>query len=249
MQRIFMLKLQNLSKSFNSNEALHDLSVTVSPGEILGLLGANGAGKTTTLRLASGVIAPDKGTILINGHNIETHPIEAKRTLAYLADQPAFFRNLTCWEHIQVTAKIFELSNWKSKAEELLVKFEIIDKRDALPSELSKGMRQKLGLVNAFIHQPQLYLFDEPMTGLDPNAINNLNHLIVEVSKAGAAVVLSSHLLSYLEQVCTKTLVLKKGKRVLYGTIAELKAKYPEIGSDASLEEIFIHITKEKTEL
>jgi ABC-2 type transport system ATP-binding protein len=239
-----MVKIENLSKSFEKTEAVVDLSFEVRAGEVLGLLGPNGAGKTTTLRSIAGVLKPDKGSITLGGFDLSKSPIEAKALLAYLPDQPSFFDNLTCWDHIRFVASVFKVSDYEKKGTALFDRFELAEKKNALPSELSKGMRQRLGLICSLLHSPKVILFDEPMTGLDPRGIRTLNEVIQEESRRGTAIVLSSHLLSILEEVCTKVLVVDHGKSRLYGTLEEVRSKSGELKGNASLEEMFFYATK-----
>jgi ABC-2 type transport system ATP-binding protein len=239
-----MVKIEGLSKAYKSTEAVSDLTFSVGPGEVLGLLGPNGAGKTTTLRSIAGVLRPDKGFISVGGFDISKSPIEAKALLAYLPDQPSFFDNLTCWDHIRFVAQVFSIADYETKAQRLFERLELTEKKKAFPSELSKGMRQRLGLICSLLHSPKVILFDEPMTGLDPRGIRTLNEIILEESKRGNAVILSSHLLSILEEVCTKVLVIDRGKTRLYGTIEEVRAKSKDLLGNASLEEMFFYATK-----
>ncbi|MGZ3695087.1 MAG: ATP-binding cassette domain-containing protein, partial [Bdellovibrionota bacterium] len=153
-----MLKVESFSKSFKNTDAVTSLSFTVLPGEVLGLLGPNGSGKTTTLRAVTGLIRPDSGRIFVGQFDVQNSPIEAKRQLGFLSDQPAFFDSLTCWENICLLAKIYSTTNWESRAKALFEKFELADKRDSYPSELSKGLKQRLGLIGVLLHNPKLLL-------------------------------------------------------------------------------------------
>ena len=240
-----MVNVQGLSKTYRKLVAVSDLTFNVRSGEVLGLLGANGAGKTTTLRSVAGVLRPDQGSVEIAGIDIAKSPLEAKRLLAYLPDQPAFFDNLTCWEHIRFVASVHSVSDFEAKARALFRRLELDSKMNDFASELSKGMKQRLGLICALLPSPKVILFDEPMTGLDPKGIRTLNEIIHEEAAKGAAIILSSHLLSILEEVCTKVLVMDHGKSRLYGTLEEVRAMSKGLGSEASLEEMFFYATKE----
>jgi ABC-2 type transport system ATP-binding protein len=180
------------------------------------------------------------------GRTKATNPVEAKRILGYLTDQPAFFDNLTCWEHIRFVASVHSISDHEPKARALFDRLDLTEKLDAFPSDLSKGMRQRLGLICCLLPAPKVILFDEPMTGLDPKGIRTLNDIIREEAKRGTAIILSSHLLSILEEVCTKVLVLDRGRSRLYGTLDEVRAMSKELGKDASLEKMFFYATNEK---
>lgn len=240
-----MLKVSNLNKTFKKSNAVDNLSFEVMPGEVLGLLGPNGAGKTTTLRAIAGVMNFNYGEITIGEHCIQDSPIEAKKQMAYLPDQSAFFDNLTCWEHVRFVASVYQVADYETKGRALFDRFELTDKINEFPSELSKGMRQRLGLICALLHSPKLLLLDEPMTGLDPKGIRTVNEVIREIAAAGGSVILSSHLLSILEEVCTKVLVMDHGKSKLYGTIDEIRTKTKDLAKDASLEDMFFHATKD----
>ncbi len=240
-----MLKVANLLKTFKKSNAVDHLSFEVMPGEVLGLLGPNGAGKTTTLRAIAGVMSFDKGEIAIDNHSIVNSAIEAKRRMAYLPDQSTFFDNLTCWEHVRFVASVYKVEDYENKGRALFDRLELTEKINEFPSELSKGMRQRLGLICALLHSPKLLLLDEPMTGLDPKGIRTVHEIIKEISAAGGSVILSSHLLSILEEVCTKVLVMDHGKSKLYGTVEEIRSKVRELGKHASLEDMFFHATKD----
>jgi ABC-2 type transport system ATP-binding protein len=238
-----MIAVDRLTKSFRNLQAVKELSFTVQPGEILGLLGPNGAGKTTTLRSLAGVIRPESGTISIGGLNLTQSPIQAKQMIAYLPDQSSFFDNLTCWEHIQFVAEVYQIKDFQPLANQLFDRFELADKKNKFPSDLSKGMRQRLGLISAFIHNPKVLLLDEPMTGLDPKGIRTVNEMVKEAALRGASIILSSHLLSILEEICTKVLILNHGKSLLYGALEEIRAESKKLNRDASLEGLFFHAT------
>jgi ABC-2 type transport system ATP-binding protein len=239
-----MIKVDGLFKSFYKKGAVTDLSFSVQPGEVLGLLGPNGAGKTTTLRAIAGIMNPDRGAISVGGFDITKSPVEAKSLLAYLPDQPVFFHHLNCWEHVRFVANVFGVPNYEEKARKLFERFELTEKIAAFPVDLSKGMKQRLGIICSLIHSPKAILFDEPLTGLDPRGIRTVNEIIREESERGTAIILSSHLLSILEEVCTKVLVMDKGQCRLYGTIEELRSMTKDLKKDASLEEMFFYATK-----
>src|ERR1700742_623010 len=152
----------------------------VMPGQILGLLGPNGAGKTTTMRAICGVIPPTHGQLLVAGHDIVRDPIPAKRQLAYVPDDPRLFDSLTVWEHLVFIASAYRVNDFQPRAEQLLGQFELTEKRDALASELSRGMRQKVAICCAYLYQPKAILFDEPLTGLDPRGIRTMKSSVLE---------------------------------------------------------------------
>jgi ABC-2 type transport system ATP-binding protein len=215
----------------------------VRAGEVLGLVGPNGAGKTTTLRSIAGIIPPNAGRVQIAGHELATDPIGAKRELAFFPDEPRLFDYLTVAQHLAFVARIYGVENHEAIAQPLLEEFEIADKADKLPGELSRGMKQKLAIACGLLHAPQVMFFDEPLTGLDPLGIRRMKNSIVQRARAGAAIVLSSHLLHLLEEVCTHVLILKRGTKIADGTISEVSAQFSNGEADVSLEEIFIRAT------
>jgi ABC-2 type transport system ATP-binding protein len=176
-------------------------------------------------------------------------PLQAKRALAYVPDDPRLFDALTVWEHLQLTAAIYEVSGWKERAPVLLRQLELEEKREALCQDLSRGMRQKVAIACAFLHTPQVLLFDEPLTGLDPRGIRTMKEALVQQARAGAAVILSSHLLSLVEDLCTHYLILRRGERVFLGSIAEARAAFTDLKGDASLEDLFFHATEREPAL
>src|SRR6266550_4184870 len=195
-----MIEVQGLTKSYGSVAAVGDLSFSVAPGEVLGLVGPNGAGKTTTLRSLAGIVRPAAGTIRIGGHDME--------------------RRLPA----------------------LLQELELSEKAKALPGELSRGMKQKLVIGCGLLHDPSALLFDEPLTGLDPAGIRRMKQTIRERAQQGAAVVLSSHLLHLVEEICTRVLIMQRGRKVVLGTIEEILTERPDLRG-RSLEDIFLTLT------
>ena len=237
-----MIEVENLTKLYGELVAVDALSFRVSPGEVLGLVGPNGAGKTTTLRSLVGIVRPTRGTITIGGHDLERDPVAAKRLLAFMPDEPHLFDYLTVEEHLRFTARLYQVSDVERRLPALLGELELAEKAGALPAELSRGMRQKLVIACGLLHDPQVLLFDEPLTGLDPAGIRRMKQTIVERARAGAAVLLSSHLLHLVEEICTRVLILDKGRMVAIGTIDEILAGRPELAGK-SLEDIFLALT------
>lgn len=238
-----MIEVSGLGKHYGSFVAVRDLSFTARPGEVLGLVGPNGAGKTTTLRSIAGIIPPSTGKITIAGHDLLTDPIGAKRALAFFPDEPRLFDYLTVRQHLAFVARIYGVDNHESLAQPLLEEFEMTDKADQLPAELSRGMKQKLAIACGLLHSPQVMFFDEPLTGLDPLGIRRMKNSILQRSRAGASIVLSSHLLHLLEEVCSHVLILKQGARIAGGTLAEVSAQFSNGEANVSLEEVFIRAT------
>ena len=237
-----MIDVSDLTKLYGELVAVDALSFRVSPGEVLGLVGPNGAGKTTTLRSLVGIVRPTRGTITIGGHDLERDPVAAKRLLAFMPDEPHLFDYLTVEEHLRFTARLYQVSDVERRLPALLGELELAEKAGALPAELSRGMRQKLVIACGLLHDPQVLLFDEPLTGLDPAGIRRMKQTIVERARAGAAVLLSSHLLHLVEEICTRVLILDKGRTVAIGTIDEILAGRPELAGK-SLEDIFLALT------
>jgi ABC-2 type transport system ATP-binding protein len=237
-----MIEVRDLTKLYGELVAVDALSFRVSPGEVLGLVGPNGAGKTTTLRSLVGIVRPTRGTITIGGHDLERDPVAAKRLLAFMPDEPHLFDYLTVEEHLRFTARLYQVADVERRLPALLGELELVEKAGALPAELSRGMRQKLVIACGLLHDPQVLLFDEPLTGLDPAGIRRMKQTIVERARAGAAVLLSSHLLHLVEEICTRVLILDKGRMVAIGTIDEILAGRPELVGK-SLEDIFLALT------
>lgn len=238
-----MIEVEALSKSYGSFTAVNALSFKVGPGEVLGLVGPNGAGKTTTLRCAAGIIPFSKGAVRICGTDLEADPVAAKRSLAFFPDEPRLFDYLTVRQHLAFVARIYGIGPHDDLARQLLDELELADKADKLPGELSRGMKQKLVIACGLLHAPRVLFFDEPLTGLDPLGIRRMKDSIVRRAREGAAIVLSSHLLHLLEEVCTHVLILKKGEKIADGTLPEVAARFSNGEAGVSLEEVFLRAT------
>ena len=241
---LYAVHVQNFHKQYQDAVAVEDLTFTVAPGEIMGLVGPNGAGKTTTLRALSGIIPPSSGTLTVAGYDVATNPVEAKRRLAYVSDEPRLFESLTVWEHLEFVAAAYRVQDWQPRAERLLGEFQIDERRDTLAQELSRGMRQKVAVACAWLHKPSVILFDEPLVGLDPRGIRTLKTSIVERAAAGAAVIISSHMLTLVEDMCSHLLILDRGRRRFFGAITQARDVYRDLRDVASLEEIFFRATE-----
>jgi ABC-2 type transport system ATP-binding protein len=241
------IEVSGLTKRYDSLVAVKDLSFAVKRGEVLGLVGPNGEGKTTTLRALAGIHPPSDGTIRICGFDLHNDPVDAKRHLAFMPDEPRLFDYLTVEEHLQFVGRLYQVTGVREKMDPLLHEFELTDKRKSLPAELSRGMKQKLMIACGFIHDPDVLIFDEPLTGLDPLGIRRMKESIVRRSQAGASVILSSHLLHLVEELCDTVAVIRNGTRIAYDTIANLKFELAKGRSDLSLEEAFLRITAEET--
>ncbi len=237
------IEVINLTKTYGSFVAVKDFSFTVKPGEVLGLVGPNGAGKTSTLRALGGIHPPTSGQIRIGGFDITVDPVEAKRRLAFFPDEPRLFDYLTVDEHLQFAAAIYGVADWQEPREALLEEFELTEKRKSLPAELSRGMKQKLMIACGFIHSPEVMIFDEPLTGLDPLGIRRMKESIKRRAKDGAAAILSSHLLHLVEELCDTVAIIQRGTLLAYGTIDDLKWQIAQGRGDVSLEEAFLTMT------
>ncbi|HEV7923557.1 MAG TPA: ABC transporter ATP-binding protein [Thermoanaerobaculia bacterium] len=239
-----MIEVTNLTKTYDSFVAVRDFSFSVKKGEVLGLVGPNGAGKTTTLRALAGIHPPTEGQVRICGFDIQTDPVEAKRRLAFFPDEPRLFDYLTVEEHMQFVGTLYGVSGFRGRIDPLLAELDLLDKRKALPTELSRGMKQKLMIACGFIHDPEVLIFDEPLTGLDPLGIRRMKESIVRRSQAGASVILSSHLLHLVEELCDTVVIIQNGTRIAYGKIDDLKWQIAQGRGDMSLEEAFLKITE-----
>ncbi len=236
-----MIEVENLSKLYGDFNAVAGLSFTVRPGELLGLVGPNGAGKTTSLRCVAGIIPATRGTIRLAGHDLARDPVAAKQALAFFSDEPRLFDYLTVRQHLEFTARLYQVADAPARIPGLLAELELADRADHLPGELSRGMKQKVQIACGLLHSPKAILFDEPLTGLDPLAIRRMKDTIRRLGREGAAIVISSHLLHLLEELCSHVLMVKQGVRVAYGTIAEIHGQFAREG-DSSLEDVFVRI-------
>lgn len=239
------LVVRGFSRSYGKQLAVRDLSFQVAPGEILGLVGPNGAGKTTTLRSIAGVLPIQEGRIVVAGFDLEASELEAKRSLAWVPDDPQPFDSLTVVEHLEFTARLYGVGEWREHGEALLEEFELADRREALGGELSRGMRQKLALSCAWLSQPAVALLDEPLSGLDPRGIRAARGAIRRLAATGAAVILSSHLLELIEALADRLLIMDHGRAVFEGTLEEARQQLAKNGQ-SSLEELFMAATGEE---
>lgn len=239
-----MIQVEGLTKLYGEFIAVNELSFAVKAGEVMGLVGPNGAGKTSTLRCLGGIIPPTRGTIRVCDFDISKDPIAAKQQLAFFTDEPRLFDYLTVQQHLNFVARIYQVSNYEALANSLLDELEIADKRDALPGELSRGMKQKLVIACGLLHSPRVIFFDEPLTGLDPLGIRRMKDSILKRAREGAAIIISSHLLHLVQEICSHILILKNGRKVIDGTIDEIRRRFSE-EPDANLEDIFFRATSE----
>ena len=240
-----MIQVEGLTKLYGEFVAVNELSFSVQSGEVMGLVGPNGAGKTTTLRCLAGIIPPARGAIRICGSDLAQDPIAAKKQLAFLTDEPRLFDYLTVWQHLNFVSRIYQVLSWEQIATPLLEELEIADKRDKLPGELSRGMKQKLAIACGLLHSPKVIYFDEPLTGLDPIGIRRMKNSILKRARDGAAIIISSHLLHLVQEICSHILILKNGRKVIDGTITDITQRFSQQPGDANLEEIFFRATSD----
>ena len=244
-----MIKVSEFCKVYDQTIAVKSLSFNVQPGQVLGLVGRNGAGKTTTLRAMTGIIPASDGQLSVDGFDIATYPIEVKKRTAYVPDDPQLFSDLTVEQHLKFQASVYGVADPTQEIAKLLEMFELEPKRHTAASGLSRGMRQKLAICCAYLQNPRALLLDEPMTGIDPQAIRVLKDSIIEKSKSGTAIIISSHLLAMVQDICTHVLVLNSGQRKFFGKLDELRQRFP-VGEGgkidaASLEQAFFSALSE----
>ncbi len=223
--------------------AVNDLSFDVASGEIVGLIGPNGAGKTTTLRSLAGILRPTSGRVRIDGHDIIEDPLEAKRRLAFMPDEPHLFEYLTVDEHLRLVARLYGVADFARRSAVLIDELELKGKERSLPGELSRGMRQKVIIACGLVREATTLLFDEPLTGLDPLGIRRMRETIVARGRAGAAILLSSHLLHLVEEICTRVVIMDRGNKIADGTVEELRARADLAEAGSNLEQIFLRVT------
>ena len=236
------IDVRGLVKKYGDFTAVHGLTFGVEPGEVLGLVGPNGAGKTSTLHCLAGISRASDGDIVIAGHDLRTDPVGAKRALAFVPDEPQLFEYMTVDDHLAFIARLYGVADAATRVPPLLEELELSDKRGALPSELSRGMRQKLAIACALLHSPSALLLDEPLTGLDPVGIRRMKAAILQRARDGTAVILSSHLLHLVEELCTRILIIQKGRALALGTISEIVAERPQLAG-RGLEDLFLAVT------
>jgi ABC-2 type transport system ATP-binding protein len=240
------IAVQQLTRTYGAFVAVDGLSFDVAAGEIVGLIGPNGAGKTTTLRTLAGILRPTRGSVRIDGYDVggDTAPsIEAKRRLAFMPDEPHLFEYLTVEEHLRLVARLYHVVDFDARTRTLLDELELTGKEKALPGELSRGMRQKVVIACGLVRQPSVLLFDEPLTGLDPRGIQRMRETIRARGRAGASILLSSHLLHLVEEVCTRVIIMDRGRKVADGTVADLASRADLAAAGSNLEQIFLEVT------
>lgn len=238
-----MIEINAVSKSYagGTKKAVDNLSLTVKPGEIFGFLGPNGAGKTTTIKMIVGLLRPDSGTIRINGHDISSHPLEAKRQIAFVPDTPEVYDKLTGMEYLNFIGDIYGVAaaDRRDRIERFAGVFDLTGALSDRISAYSHGMQQKLVLMGALLHNPPVWILDEPMVGLDPRSAHTLKELMAEHTRKGNTLFFSTHVLEVAEKLCDRLAIIKKGKIIAAGTVEELRQ-----GQNRDLEEIFLELTE-----
>ena len=235
-----MLDIQHLTKSYSEKKAVDDLTLHIAPGEIYGFIGHNGAGKTTTLRSVVGILQFDQGEITIGGKSIKTDPLACKRQLAYIPDNPDLYEFMTGIKYLNFIADVFGVSSAErqQRIRQYADAFELTDDLAQPIAAYSHGMKQKLAIIAAWIHQPRLIIMDEPFVGLDPKAAHLLKGMMREICDQGGAIFFSTHVLEVAEKLCDKVAIIKGGKLIRSGTMEQVKG-------DDSLEEVFLELEED----
>lgn len=240
-----MIEFKNVSKTYNNAvKAVDDVSFTVGKGELVGFIGPNGSGKTTTIKLLSGVLVPDSGTIKINGFDIQKEPLKAKASIGYIADNPDVFLRLKGIEFLNFIGDVYKVpvNDRKKTISELAERFELSSALNSQILSYSHGMRQKLMVIAALLHKPDVWILDEPMTGLDPKSAFELKNMMREHTNSGKSVFFSTHVLEVAEKLCDRVIIIKKGHKLYDGTLSDLEKK----NNDKNLEDIFLELTDKK---
>jgi ABC-2 type transport system ATP-binding protein len=239
-----MIELKNLTKRFGNVVAVNRLNLSVSKGEIFGFIGPNGAGKTTTLRMMGGVLAPTEGSVVIDGLNMASEPEKAKKRIGFIPDRAFLYEKLTGMEFLRFTADLYEVEDglFRKKSEEVLKKFLLYDWGDELIESYSHGMKQRLIISAAILHDPEVIVVDEPMVGLDPAGIKMVKGLIRDLAQKGTTLFMSTHTLAMAEDVCDRIGIIHKGVLIAIGTIEELKRRAQV--QEGDLEEVFLILTE-----
>lgn len=238
-----VLSISDFHKSYEGTPAVCGISFEVQAGQIVGVIGPNGAGKTTTMRALAAVLPFSRGSLQVAGFDVAADPVEVKRRLAFVPDDPTPFSNLTVEDHLAFTAAAYRVQSADQKADELLRLFSLEQKRQTPAKDLSRGMRQKLALCCAWLYDPLAILLDEPLTGLDPLGIRTLKQSLKDRAARGAGVLISSHLLAMVEDVCSHILLIDRGTQKFFGTVDELKKQFSRANPQGSLEQIFFEAT------
>lgn len=236
-----LLQVDRLTKRFGDTTAVCGISFSVVPGEIFGFLGPNGAGKTTTIKMLTGLLRPTSGRAVIAGFDIAVHPVEAKRVFGYVADEPQLYGKLTAIEFLNFIGDVYGLPEERKRRRifELLDLFELSAEASNLLESLSHGMKQKVALSAALLHEPKIYLLDEPTVGLDPKSARLLKDILRAITRAGGAVFMSTHIMEIAEALCDRVAIIDRGRIAAMGTVDDLRA----LRGLKTLEDVFLHLT------
>jgi ABC-2 type transport system ATP-binding protein len=237
-----MIELNNVIKKFGNLVAVNDISLTIPRGEFFAMLGPNAAGKTTTLKILAGLMKPTSGSARVCGFDMQAHPLEARRRIAYIPDFPFLYDKLTAWEFFRFTGQLFQMADARieANAQELITRFHLTDFVNRPLEGLSHGTRQRVAIVSALLHEPEVFVIDEPMVGLDPQHTRIVKDVFKERSRAGVTVLVSTHQLSIAEEMADRIGIIHGGKLIAVGTRDELRK---QSGSSGQLEEIFLSLT------
>ena len=240
-----MIELQHLSKKFSKTVAVNDLTLNIQTGEVFGFIGPNGAGKTTTIKMMGGILEPSSGVVLICGVNMKTEPERAKSKIGFIPDQPYLYEKLTGMEFLNFTADLYKMNNeaFIQKAQDKLDMFSLSDWSNELIEAYSHGMKQRLIMAAALLHDPEVIIVDEPMVGLDPAAIKLVKELFRNLASEGVTIFMSTHSLNVAEDVCDRIGIINKGSLIVTGTIEDLR-QHADV-MDAGLEQVFMRLTQE----
>ncbi len=241
-----IIDIRHLTKEFGSTVAVNDLSLTVEEGEFFCFLGPNGAGKTTTIKILVGLLRPTSGTALIGGHDITKEPVEAKRAIGYIPDQPYLYEKLSGREFMRFVAGMYNLdgATLDERMDALMERFGVLEYADQLTEDYSHGMRQKLIFSATFLHSPRVVVVDEPWVGLDPKSIRNVKDYLRSRTREGVSIFMSTHTLSIAEEIADRIGIIHRGRLIALGTVEEIKA------SDVrNLEDVFLDLTADEPEI
>ena len=244
-----MIRIINLRKQYGRLAAVDNLNIEVAPGEIFGFLGPNGAGKTTTIRVMMGILRASSGRVILGGHDVEQEPQQAKAIAGFIPDRPFIYEKLSGKEFLTFIAKLhrMESARLRRRIDELLEYFELANWQDELVEGFSHGMKQRLVLCAALVHEPRILIVDEPMVGLDPKGARTIKDLFRSLAKNGTTVFLSTHSISVAEEVCHRIGIIQKGHLIASGTMADIYRLTR--GHDSNLEDVFLELTQQQSDL
>jgi ABC-2 type transport system ATP-binding protein len=244
-----MIRIINLRKQYGRLAAVDNLNIEVAPGEIFGFLGPNGAGKTTTIRVMMGILRASSGRVILGGHDVEQEPQQAKAIAGFIPDRPFIYEKLSGKEFLTFIAKLhrMESARLRRRIDELLEYFELANWQDELVEGFSHGMKQRLVLCAALVHEPRILIVDEPMVGLDPKGARTIKDLFRSLAKAGTTVFLSTHSISVAEEVCHRIGIIQKGHLIASGSMADIYRLTR--GHDSNLEDVFLELTQQQDDL